>query len=111
MTPMTANERKGAQAPSETEAIRSGSLGEPPSKGGVSIRLRSFAVIRVICAKSEVWSGGGDASARSHFGEIIFSGRTISSNFSPVRSPSSMTTSRRFFPSLWAFLATLAALS
>ncbi len=44
-------------------------------------------------------------------GPIIFSGRTILSNSSPLRKPSATHASRRVVPSVCAFLATLAALS
>jgi hypothetical protein len=45
------------------------------------------------------------------FAPTIFSGRTISSNSSPFKNPSSMHAWRSVLPSAWAFLATLAALS
>jgi hypothetical protein len=51
------------------------------------------------------------ASAGLAQGCVMDSGRTASSNCSPVRNPRAIVDSRRVEPSLWAFFATSAALS
>ena len=52
----------------------------------------------------------GDEHRLAH-GCVMSSGRTAASNSSAVRKPESSAASRSVVPSLWAFLATSAALS